>query len=821
MITAFVTVILVIFGTARFFLLNRFIKLEEENVHQNLLQISNALQNELDSLKTIVGDWANWDDSYQFIESGNSEYIKKNLLDDSYSTLGLNLILYINKSGKIVYGRLFDLETGNDILYPSIIEKISANQALLFKNDHDQSKTGIVILPQGSPILVSASPILTSERKGPSRGTLVMGRFLNEYKIEKITQITHLPLQISPYQEFLKMNQTAVFKSPVNGSVFIQPLNNQEILGSILIKDISGKPALAAYLKLPRTIYHQGQSSFHYFLIALAVVGVIIVLLIIFTLNKLVISRLTSLNSFVNRITINNDLSIRFPTSGDDELTNFTKVLNQMITSLEQSRFDLEESKQKLMDIIEFFPDATLVIDGEHKVVAWNRAMEKLTAVKKEEMIGKGDYLYAIPFYGKPRPILIDLVNADPAELKKYYNQVERNGSTIYTEVYTKITVKEENVYLGITASPLLNSQGEMAGAIQSLRNISTQKKAEEDLKYLSLHDQLTGLYNRSYFEEEIRRLDSGRNHEAGVIMCDVDGLKLVNDSLGHSTGDKLLKAAATVLKNSFRSNDMVARIGGDEFAVLIPQSNEKVLESAQNRIEKAVELYNRDNPELPLSISMGWAFRKDPGVSLKQIIEEADNNMYRNKLLRNRSAHSSIVQALMKTLNVRDFNTENHGDRLKNLVVRFSHQLGLPEQKIHDLSLLARFHDIGKVGIPDRILFKPGPLTSEEWTIMKGHAEIGYNIAKSAQELLHVSEWILAHHERWDGQGYPRGIKGAEIPLECRILSIIDAYDAMTSDRPYRKALSHQEAVVELQKNAGTQFDPELVEEFLAIMEA
>jgi HD-GYP domain-containing protein (c-di-GMP phosphodiesterase class II) len=171
-----------------------------------------------------------------------------------------------------------------------------------------------------------------------------------------------------------------------------------------------------------------------------------------------------------------------------------------------------------------------------------------------------------------------------------------------------------------------------------------------------------------------------------------------------------------------------------------------------------------------------------------------------------------------MKMLEMRDFVTEGHAERVEELVTNLSRTLGLTEKKIGDIRLLAKFHDIGKVGIPDQILFKPAMLTLEERKEMNRHCEIGYRIARSATDLLPIADWILKHHERWDGTGYPLGLSGEVIPLECRILAIVDSYDAMTNDRPYRKAMSSEMAIAELACYAGTQFDPRLVKNFIQL---
>lgn len=349
-------------------------------------------------------------------------------------------------------------------------------------------------------------------------------------------------------------------------------------------------------------------------------------------------------------------------------------------------------------------------------------------------------------------------------------------------------------------------------------REIVMRNRTEERLKYLSFHDHLTGLYNRAFFEEQMQRFAAARYNPVSIIVCDVDGLKFVNDTLGHDFGDSLLVAAANIIKNSFQAGDVVARTGGDEFAIILPNSDERAAKDACNRISAGIEAYNEENHELPISISIGRATSCDTS-SISDLFKEADNNMYREKLHHSQSARSAIVQTLKKALGARDFITEGHADRMQDLVTDLARSISLSERKLADLRLLAQFHDIGKVGIPDSILFKPGPLTSEEYKEMKRHCEIGYIIAMSPPDLVPIAEFILKHHEWWNGDGYPLGLKGEEIPLECRIIAVADAYDAMTSDRPYRKALSRKKAVQELKRFAGVQFDPAIVDKFVELL--
>ena len=366
---------------------------------------------------------------------------------------------------------------------------------------------------------------------------------------------------------------------------------------------------------------------------------------------------------------------------------------------------------------------------------------------------------------------------------------------------------------------PVIDSNGKITALEGIARNITERIEMEERLTFLSMKDPVTGLYNRTFFEHAYQNFDAECYNPLGIILCDIDGLKLINDTLGHSAGDWLLLAAAWAIQESFRENDVIARIGGDEFAILLPKTPSVMVETAVKRIEASVQKYNDYGIGVHLSMSVGFACRDNSNVNIGDLFKNADNNMYREKLYRSQSVRSTIVNTLMKTLEARDFITEEHTERVQNIVVKLATAGGFPENRLTDLKLLVQFHDIGKVGIPDRILFKPGKLTQKEIQEMQRHPEIGYRIAQSAPDLVPIADWILKHHEWWNGNGYPLKLKGEEIPIECRILAIVDAFDAMTNDRPYRQALSWEKALHELKTASGKQFDPILVEQFTKLV--
>ena len=221
----------------------------------------------------------------------------------------------------------------------------------------------------------------------------------------------------------------------------------------------------------------------------------------------------------------------------------------------------------------------------------------------------------------------------------------------------------------------------------------------------------------------------------------------------------------------------------------------------------------------IPISIGIGMATKRKAKENIEDILKKADNDMYKNKLSKSKSAKNKIIQNLLNTLETKSSETKDHALRMEKLALNLGKKIDLSNSELNRLSLLASLHDIGKNTISKNILNKSGDLTEAEWEIIKEHPETGYKIASASDEFALVAEEILCHHEHWDGSGYPRGFKEENIPYLARIIAIIDAYDVMTSDRPYSKAISKEEALSEIKECAGSQFDPELAEVFIDLM--
>lgn len=451
--------------------------------------------------------------------------------------------------------------------------------------------------------------------------------------------------------------------------------------------------------------------------------------------------------------------------------------------------------------------EAIIVTDLNTNVIFINYVAEKLTDYFEEEVVNKRIFETFKMFN-------------ESSELVKLHKE-NNNGEVIKFENWSLITKDGERIFIAGSISPMKKESDEIIGLIFIIFNITKQRQIEENLQYMSMHDALTGLYNRSWFEEKALHMHGKDYVPTGIIVCDLDGLKIINDSMGHKAGDGVIKLAGKILKDSFEEKHMIARIGGDEFVILMPRSSKALVEDACRRIKNNVEKYNETEKGLPLSVSIGFSVSDKITESISDIFQEADSNMYKEKLHNKKSVRGSITKTIMHMIKENDFGTEGHCTRMKNMAELMGYSLGFSEDKINDLKLFAEFHDIGKIGISKRLLQKKDIFNEFEMEEMRSHCEKGQQIASSLANISHIAHLILKHHEWWNGKGYPLELKGEHIPIECRIISIIDAYDAMTNERHYRKTMSQKEAIEELKKGMGTQFDPLLVSEFIRTLKS
>lgn len=477
------------------------------------------------------------------------------------------------------------------------------------------------------------------------------------------------------------------------------------------------------------------------------------------------------------------------------------------VTDREKYREDLYRRQELLGITLGSIGDGVVTTDRHGRITSLNKAAQEMTGWEEQEA------------QGKVFPEVFRLENEETGKpAVDPIAKVLRTGKTIGLANHTALIDRRgRTVPIADSAAPIRDKQGHIFGVVMVFRDVSRERGQQEQIRYMSYHDALTGLYNRRFAMEEIRRLDTPRQLPLAIIIGDVNGLKLTNDAFGHAKGDQLLKKVASALKASCRMEDIAVRWGGDEFLILLPKTTAETAKKMVQRMKDTFEQKSRGM--MQVSVSLGYAVKDAAEEPLANALKEAEKWMYHKKLLEGKSYRSTIVNTLLATLNERSIETEEHSKRLENYCLTIGQHLRLSAEELNELSLLAMLHDIGKIGIPRYILQKPGPLSPEEWEEIKCHPEIGCRITKNIPELAMVSEYILLHHERWDGAGYPKGYRNTQIPLLCRILAVADAYDVMIQGRIYKAARSVAEALSELEQNAGTQFDPQIVELFTGII--
>ncbi|MEG0641952.1 MAG: diguanylate cyclase [Clostridium sp.] len=547
--------------------------------------------------------------------------------------------------------------------------------------------------------------------------------------------------------------------------------------------------------------------------------GLLIIMTVLLLILQRVVSRpITFICSEMENYSNNNTISIpQKYLERKDEIGALSKGITIMLNNISNFIFNLEEKNQELYNAKEIINaegilfkttlhslgDGVISTDKNGDILIMNEVAENLTGWKNHDALG-------LPF-----ETVFNIVNGVTYETcLSPVKRVLEEGRIVKLEENTiLINKKGQQIPIEDSAAPVLDDAGNIAGIVVVFRDHTDKKQKQNEIAYLSYHDQLTGLYNRHFFQEELIRLDAKQSLPLSLVMLDVNGLKLTNDAFGHQMGDKLLGIFADTMKKVCREDDIISRIGGDEFVLILPKTSHKETELIVKQILS--ELEQRRLNEIIISVSIGWEIKTSQEQNTMDVFAKAEEHMYRKKLIESKSMRSKTIEVIIKTLNETNEREKIHSEKVSKISRKIGESLNLEQELLHEIEMAGLLHDVGKIAIDSSILNKPGKLTDSEYLTIKRHAEIGYHILKSVDAYSDISDYALAHHEYWDGTGYPRGIKGEEIPLVARIISIADVYEAMTGERPYRRVMSKQEAMHELKRCAGTQFDPNIIKAF------
>lgn len=521
----------------------------------------------------------------------------------------------------------------------------------------------------------------------------------------------------------------------------------------------------------------------------------------LFNIGEIIVVKIMKSDKILGEFTVFMDK--KTPFIEDDMALLYTKQVGLLL-----SRFSLETQINNeqifLKTTLRSIADGVIATDIDGHILLANKAAQTLIGVTSDELLGKR----IDDFYNTSDELT-------HAKIRNIIYEVLEQGVTCIGDNNILLTAQNGFIFpVEQTASPILNDQGDLVGVVIVFRDISDKKEKQNKINFLTFHDQLTGLYNRRFYEEEVSRLDHPRNLPLSIIIGDINGLKLINDSFGHMAGDQLIIKAAEVIKKSIRTPDIAARLGGDEFVILLPSTGQEQVETILERIHFFSSTIFVEST--PLSISFGYGIKYSIDESIQDIIKIAEDFVYKHKLYVDDMIRHQNVDLIMNALYKKNERVHQHTLRVSELCEALGSALGYDLEHLKQLRLAGLFHDIGHIAIDLELLNKTGTLTPDEWNQIKRHSEIGYRILSSVNDLSEIALYILEHHEKIDGSGYPRMLKDNAISKQARIIALVESYDTMTHKKAYGKVLSKKDAIIEIKACSGTQFDPYIAQIFV-----
>jgi len=480
-----------------------------------------------------------------------------------------------------------------------------------------------------------------------------------------------------------------------------------------------------------------------------------------------------------------------------DASGNIVGILSISRDSTEKKLLEMKllDREKYLASILDTTHDCFWLIDFNGKILDVNNATCNTLGYSRDELVGTHIKELNESF-------------GNQENLDHFIEELKIDSNLIET------TIKKKNGNLiDVEVSASILNDGKQFIVCFS-RDVTEKKNKLKYIQRLSYHDFLTGLYNKRYMEANTKRMDTESNLPISMILLDMNNLKVTNDTFGHNIGDQVIKEVAKTIKGCFRQDELVGRVGGDEFLIVLPNVGEEETIKIIRRIKDAISTI--DMSPVVISLAAGYGIKKFQDETLEEVEEKADNMMYIDKINNARSNNKEMINTYLDKIYEMTPSEREHFNKVESLSITIGKVMGLSDSEISDLALAAKFHDIGKVSILESVLSKVGVLSVEEYNDVKKHSEIGYRILKSMEEYYGISKVVLNHHERWDGKGYPLGLKGEEIHLLSRIISVAEAYEVMTSKKGYGPEKTLEEAIKELEELAGFQFDPRITRIFI-----
>ncbi|HKL47670.1 MAG TPA: HD domain-containing phosphohydrolase [Candidatus Izemoplasmatales bacterium] len=502
------------------------------------------------------------------------------------------------------------------------------------------------------------------------------------------------------------------------------------------------------------------------------------------------------------KINIDNDPSYRINQHENSDHKRVIRAVNQVLDSTEfylvenrKQQHELKLENQRVKLLMNSTADIIFEIDTDKRFISvYGHGLKKLQ-LKSSDFIGRS---------------VTDIFGVDGKERNDIYDKTLTGEKSVYDWQYE---IEGQIIYFESSISPVYDEFDQVIGAVGITRDVTEPVERHQHIEHISNHDFLTNLYNRRFFVDTFLKRQENAHYPIGLMMMDLNGLKIFNDAYGHEVGDKVLKTTADVLNQNAPEHAIVARIGGDEFALMTSYTSTDALEILKQKIQGDLAEIEIKNLSISMAIGIHIINKQTP---FKTLLKAAEEQMYRNKITEGKSSRNDSIKMILETLMSMYDQERTHATEVSQLCQKIGKALNLKLDDIKELEIAGLYHDIGKITIPESILYKPAELSKQEYEVVQKHVENGYNILRAADQYSNLADYALSHHERYDGKGYPRGLAGNDIPFFSRIICLADAYQAMTSERPYKEKYSKSQAIDELERCSGTQFDPEITKVFI-----
>ena len=750
-----------------------------------------------------LNDWAHWDDPFNYLNGTNPDFLNINLSSDTFRNLDTNIFIMIDKNGAASDKKYYDLTNDAYVDFPEGI--LTGIQAFM-KTDGFNNESTYVLEIDGQCYMVAFSEITDQMKLHPANGIMIFGRLMDTDVLTEIEKETGSDILISTENQLDSDAAKGLSQKGASDGViyFAKPDKTGNRILDYLIIQKSDDPESTVVLTISkvREFYLAGVTQFQNLQLIYSIFILLISIFLFLLLRIFISNPARKMTKAVISIDLTKERLDKIEIRGKDELSILGSSINNMLSKIEATQNEYKNSQERLIAAQQMAHVGSWELDPDTKQM-W----------ASEESFN----IYGIEFTSKYLPL--EVVQESVFQEYRAMLDAAMTGLILKNEKYdVEYKIKKadsgEECFVHSKALFISGENSSPSKIVGTIQDITERKIKEEEIKFLSYHDQLTGLYNRRFYEEEIKRLDTKRNLPLAIIMGDVNGLKLINDSLGHAMGDELLMKVAAAITLGCRTDDIIARLGGDEFVVLLPRTTVDVAEQIIKRIQDLLSQEKVGN--IDISVSFGYEAKNNEEDQMQAIFKAAEDYMYRHKRVESMSMRTKTVQVILNTLYEKSRIEQLHSIKVSEICESIAVKLNLDKAEVYQIKIAGLMHDIGKIEIDETILSKPGKLNAQEWNVIRKHSEMGCQILSSVNEFARIADYVLEHHERWDGKGYPNGLKGEAISLPARIIAVADAYDAMTRKRTYSAALSQVEAVREIEKCAGTQFDPQIVRIFV-----